>query len=367
MKKVGIITFHHAKHSYGAFLQAYATLRVVESLGYDAEIINYDNNFEQKEVKLKKKNIKQAFYLIVSWLVRFFVYGGIKDPCRSAKQLDKLYRNVSKRYKNLHSLQSTNYDILVAGSDQIWNPMVCGGIDSAFFLNFGEAETRISYASSIGSYHFSIDELKIIEKYLSRFASISVREQYASDELSSICTQKINVVCDPTLLMTSEQWENEVCTELKSFKKIEPYILTYFVGGNIAQYWDRIKEYVNEIGLSVYNVQSHSRKNMHVNKAIHNILPGDLLAYIKNADYILTDSFHGTVFSILFQKNFVAVINKQNPIRVKNLLERLGLANRIDDKIKGIPKEIDYTKTCELLDEYRKESKDWLEKSLKVD
>ncbi len=364
MKKVGIITFHHAKHSYGAFLQAYATLRTVEMLGFDAEIINYENKYEQKEIKNKGKSVKQSFHLFINWFIRSFVYGAIKNPCRSRKNLDKIYKKVSKLYTNIQELDKTDYDIIIAGSDQIWNPAVCGKIDPAFFLNFGGDIKRISYASSIGSYHFSKEELMDIEKYLSRFSAISVREKYALDALTSIVSKDIKVVCDPTILISGEQWAKEFETEIGSFRKTEPYVLTYFVGENITHYWDRIKSYVGN-GVKIYNVQSHSHRYAHVNRAIYNILPGELLAYIKNADYVLTDSFHGTVFSILFHKNFVAVINRNNPVRVLNLLEKMQLLDRTDDKIEGAPKEIDYSITDKQLMAFRDESKEWLSLNLK--
>lgn len=367
MRKVGIITFHHAKHSYGAFLQAFATIRAVENLGYDAEIINYENVYEQSEIKTRHAGFKERAVRFFNWALRFFVFGGMADPCRSKKELDQFYRSVSKRYSSLKELNETSYDILICGSDQIWNPDVCNGIDPAFYLNFGESDAvRISYASSMGSYHFTQDELLRIKSYLSRFAAVSVREKYAADILMTVCKSSIKVVCDPTLLLTGEQWRKEFQQEFSVFKKEEPYILTYFVGGNITEYWERISEIVERLKMPVYNVQSHSKRYNHVKKSVYNIMPGELLAYIENADIVLTDSFHGTAFSINLCKDFVSVLNRKNPVRVINLLECLDLKDRLDDnKQMKLTGGIDYDKVNIKLQDFRKDSYEWLENAMK--
>lgn len=363
MKKVGIITFHHAKHSYGAFLQAYATIRSIEKLGYEAEIINYENKYEQSEIK-KSIGLKTKVWHFANWALRMFVFGGLKDPCRSKHNLDLFYKNVSKRYPTVSELDTAAYDILLAGSDQIWSPDVCDGLDPAFFLDFGKADRRVSYASSVGSCKFTEMELEQISKYLSRFSAISVRELYAAELLEKTCGRDIKVVCDPTLLLSGDQWRAEFKSEFDRFRKKERYILTYFVGGNINDYWERISGYVKLLKLPVYNVQSHSKKYPNVSRSVYNIMPGDLLAYIDNADLVLTDSFHGTAFSINLGKNFVAVINKKNPVRVLNLLDSLELNDRTDDEIQDVRSDIDYSSVDRRLSLIREDSYKWLSNAL---
>lgn len=364
MKKVGIITFHHAKHSYGAALQALATLRAIENMGFDAELINYENKYEQAEIKIKGKSNVEKIRRILNWCLRMFVFGGFSDPNRKAENLDRLYGKVSSLYRTSSDLKNIEYDILVSGSDQIWNPEVTGGIDRNFLLDFGNPQKRIAYASSIGSHKFTEEELTVYRELLSKFDYIGVREQYASDSIQSICQQKVKVVCDPTLLITGMQWRSELKREMESFSVKEPYILTYFVGGNIESYWNRIGKFVKQIDLPVYNIQSHSKRYGHVSQTVYNIMPGDLVAYIENAQMILTDSFHGTAFSINLNKEFVAVLNMKNPVRVMNMLDGLGLEGREDDKLFDCSHKIDYTAVNERLNIIRNDSKIWLSEAL---
>lgn len=366
MKKVGIITFHHAKHSYGASLQALATLRVIEKMGFDAELINYENKYEQSEIKAHGKSIKSKLLMTLNWLARMIIFGGFADPCRKAKNLDRMYGNVSsKKYYSLKNLNEADYDILISGSDQIWNPAITGGIDRCFLLQFGKPEKRISYASSVGSHKFTDEELEIYKNALLKFCRISVREKYAADTFKSICKQKIKVVCDPTLLLNGQQWKAEFGDALANFKADAPYILTYFVGGNIDTYWSRIEKYVNQVNLPIYNIQSHSKRYSHVDRAIYNILPDELIAYIDNASIVLTDSFHGTAFSINLNKKFAAVLNKKNPMRVKNLLETLDLEKREDENLENCLDDIDYEQVNEKLERIRFDSYQWLWESIK--
>ena len=360
MRKVGIITFHHAKHSYGAALQAYATVRVLENMGFEAELINYENKYEQKEIKLRSEKIIKKIYLLINWIARMLLFKGYKDPSRKKKNLNFFYGQVSKeRYRTINELDKVDYEILLAGSDQIWNPEITGGIDSAFLLAFGKPQKRVSYASSVGSHIFSRDELNIYAEKLNKFNSISVREKYAADLLQTCCKRKIKIVCDPTLLLTGQQWRDEFKKEMNAFDVSETYILTYFVGGNIELYWERIEKYINQLNLPVFNIQSHAKKYRHVDRAIYNIMPDKVVAYIANARVILTDSFHGTAFSINLNKDFVAVINKKNPVRVQNLLESVGLQERNDENLFEYS-DIDYSSVNTKLSILRNDSMAWL-------
>ena len=357
MKKVGIITFHHAKHSYGAFLQAFATLHFLLRKGFEAELINYDNKWEQKEIHFTKffiTNIK----LVANWMVRMFLFGSIFDPCRSKKRLNTMYGRVSKKV-NKNSIDKLDYDLVIAGSDQIWNPNITNGIDSNYFLAPFKCQRKIAYASSIGSYSFNQDEENIIQKYLNEFELIGVREKYACETLANLTNTKVENVCDPTFLFNKEEW---IEYSKKYTKNTMPkkYILTYFVGGNFDFYWDRIKDIVKKVGLPVYNIQSHRKKYKHVDGIITNILPFELISLIYNSELVLTDSFHGTAFSIYLEKDFVAVINKNNPIRVLDLLSKLNLEDRVDNGANSVLEPIDYKVVSQKVNSMRSESGKWL-------
>lgn len=365
MKKIGVVTFHHAKHSYGAALQALATLRGIKKLGYDAELINYENAFEQKEVHYEGLSLVRKCALFANWFARMFFFGSITDPCRKGKNLDKMYKDVTtKVYRSPEELEQTDYDVLVSGSDQIWNPEITGGVDAAYLLQFGNPKKRIAYASSMGSYRLTAEEVPVYRKALSRFNAIGVRENYAKEQLQPLCEKEIKVVCDPTLLLTGDEWRAEFAQQISALKPETPYILTYFVGGNIDSYWPQIAEIVEQYGLPVWNVQSHGKKYAHTAKAVYAITPGDLVAHIEKAALVITDSFHGTAFSVNLGAPFAAVLNPKNPVRVKDLLEKVGLQERIHMTAANCEDPIDYIAAHEKLEKFRKDSAQWLKDAL---
>ena len=173
-EKIGIVTIH-TDFNYGAVLQAIATQKIFEINGYDAEIIDYRNKFIDQQSKIMyKQDNKIKGYLIT--LIRNTIFGRYHYYKKAIKDLD-LYRKKSfKRYYTISDLNNTNYDILVAGSDQLWNPVISNGIDPVFLLDFGKPKKRISIATSMGSYRLKENDLNVFKDSLKKFSSISVRE-----------------------------------------------------------------------------------------------------------------------------------------------------------------------------------------------
>jgi hypothetical protein len=360
--KIGVITFHHAKNSYGASLQALATIRVLRSIGHEAELINYENRYEQAEIKGNRVPLKRRVSLYLSLITRLYLFGGWKNPYRHRENHDKMYKYITKeRYTEIGQMHNLHYDVLLAGSDQIWNPEVTKELDKAFLLKFGQAKKRISYASSMGSYKLNKSDKKEFELALKSFNAISVREEHARGQLLGCTDKNIKVVLDPTLLLNKEMWEDEFKIDNKEYP---PYILTYFVAGNLDSYWNHIESYVEAMQMPIWNIQSHAKKSKHAQRIIYCVPLSKIVSLHRNASLIITDSFHGTAFSINFHKKFVAIKNKKNPVRVANLLELLKLSDRLCIAPQKILDEIDYMKVDTSLNALRQDSLGWLNKAL---
>ena len=361
-EKIGIVTIH-TDFNYGAVLQAIATQKIFEINGYDAEIIDYRNKFIDQQSKIMyKQDNKIKGYLIT--LIRNTIFGRYHYYKKAIKDLD-LYRKKSfKRYYTISDLNNTNYDILVAGSDQLWNPVISNGIDPVFLLDFGKPKKRISIATSMGSYRLKENDLNVFKDSLKKFSSISVREKHAINQLQPLVSTKIKEILDPTLLLNPQTWIDDYAKKSKYYKINEKYILTYFVGGEKSKYKSKITKYAKKLGLPVWSIQYSNYNWKEINKKILGASVIDFIALIKNASVILTDSFHGVAFSVNLGKDFVALTNTQNPIRVKEFLEKLGLDNRIDMDPEDF-KMINYIEVNKKLLKMRNDSLKWIFESIK--
>lgn len=360
--KIGIVTIH-TDFNYGAVLQAIATQKLFEMNGYNAEIIDYRNKFIDQQSKLiYKQNNKITGYFITfirnTFFRRYFYYK------KAIKDLDLFRIKSNKRYYSLEDLKNVDYDILIVGSDQLWNPIISNGIDPVFLLNFGHPKKKISLATSMGSYSLNEKEKNVFKQLLNDFDSISVREKHALEQIQPLVSQKVKELLDPTLLLDKKIWVDNYAKKSKYYDTSEEYILTYFVGGEKSKYRKKVKEYSERLGLPVWSIQYSNYNWKETNKKILGASVIDFIALIKNAKLILTDSFHGVAFSVNLEKEFIALTNVQNPIRVKEFLNKLGLNDRIDMK-SGDYNKIDYSVVGKKLTTMRKDSLDWVFKSIK--
>lgn len=359
--KIGILTIH-TDFNYGAVLQAVATQQFLKNNGFDAEIINYENPVVGQQSKLiYKQDNKISGY--IKTFIRNTIFGRFYYYKKAVRDLDT-YRKISRRmYRSKNDFSSLDYDILIAGSDQIWNPNITRGLDPVFLLNVGTKQKKISVSSSIGSYILQEKDKEDFKNAFESFSHISVREKHAKKQLQQLTTKEIKVLVDPTLLLNKDEWWQALgCKSHYAIKK-ERYILTYFVGSNKAKYKPIIKSYAQKLRLPVWTIQYSNYSWRESNKKILGASITDFIALISNADLVITDSFHGVAFSLNLGINFVAVSNTENPVRVKELLEELDITERID-----MPPEeyhtIDYKKTKTKLDEITNESKKWIIESI---
>ena len=361
-EKIGIVTIH-TDFNYGAVLQAIASQKVFEINGYDAEIIDYRNKYIDQQSKLiYKQDNKVKGYFIT--FIRNTVFGRYFYFKKAIKNLDLYRKKTSKRYYTIDDLKHTKYDILIAGSDQLWNPIISNGIDPVFLLNFGNPRKKISLATSMGSYNLKESDTVVFKELLSNFSSISVREKHAINQLQPLVSTKIKEILDPTLLLDKKIWIDDYAKKSNYYNTKEKYILTYFVGGEKSKYKSKILDYSKKLGIPVWSIQYSNYNWKETDKKILGASVVDFVALIKNATLVLTDSFHGVAFSVNMGVNFVALTNTQNPVRVKEFLNKLDLSDRIDMSSDEY-KEIDYNNVNGKLSDIRSDSLKWIFKAIK--
>lgn len=350
MKKIGVITFSKSLN-YGAFLQAYALQTVLKNLGTEASLIDYENPVDKKRYNFF------SFKTPRSTIASFIFLPIMMRRKRS-------FRRATKRLR--YTPINTEYDIAITGSDQVWNPELLGGkLDKLFFLEGIDAEKKISYASSIGNEEMIEEKKDEYRQLINKLDAISVREISVSKKLSKIIDKPIFITADPVFLIKKEEWSEVIENKKKSAK---PYVFSYFVGGikkyeaeSLAKVCERLK--MDCVSYSKNPIEKHIRKYAFTDG------PLDFLARLRDSKLVLTSSFHGIVLSIIFQKNFYYFLPRADKrSRIDSILKKLGLTDRIIETEDDIDKinliDVDYTEPQKKLDEFRKESLDWLKKAI---
>ena len=366
MKKIGIVTFHRA-YNYGAMLQAFALLKKCNE-NNKAELLDYYNYEVYSEYNLirpLRKNIVKSSIKIMIDLTN------IKKRKLRQKSFEKFINTkmiLSKKYNDISELKKAklDYDVLITGSDQVWSPVIVGELSDAYALNFDIGNSKkISYAASIGDIT-QVDKYKddFINK-LSKIDNISVREENAKQKLEEILDKKVETVLDPTLLLSKKEW-NEELKEMEKPK--EKYILAYTVSMN-KEYIKIVNYFSEKTGLKV--IHFGEIKNMYKNvlKSCYTEGPLEFINYIKNAEYVIATSFHATVFSILFNKKFFVIPHRKTGSRVVNLLEKLGIKNRLFYTLEEFKEaqhdiETDWEKVEEKLQIEKEKSLSWLNEAI---
>lgn len=332
MNKIGILTFHDAAN-YGAFLQAYALQTALTNLRIDSEIIDYKANFIRNTYspyKLSGNKVKA--------IIKIVLFSG------DAKKRNKIFNDYANRYLNLSKtikdskedlqMQCSNYHTIICGSDQIWNLNLTKNNDS-YYLPFTLGDTiKASYAGSFGD--MKLSDTSNTTRYLKDFKYVSCREVEATDELNNLYNINSTSHIDPTLLLSSSQWD-----ELSvSCQHKEPYVLIYTVKRDLNLVSEAVS-FAKEKGLKLIQIS-----NIRRNKDIHylaNQSPGEFLNLFKNADFIFTNSFHGTVFSIIYKKNFLVEKIAQDKSLNKRVISLLNILNIPDHILEnGVEKIYDH-------------------------
>lgn len=376
--KIGIVTFHFA-FNQGAVLQCYAMQKYLESLGHEAYVINYRpryhtvmhsawrNPFVYAHVfwkKFRNRSTPVRLYLTAKSFVRSMCWNitGIDKNSQAAfRRFEKNHLHLTREYKTLKELQDTppEMNAYISGSDQVWNPELLGGeFDKAYFLDFGGEETkRITYAVSMGKIH-DAETLSQLRELCKDLDAISLRE-YSKEDIAAV-GRDVHICVDPTLLLEAADYsdiESEAVEEA-------PYIFVYgFETNELLR--DAIEEASKKYNCKIVN---GSPKWLHLNgdvKTVSGYGPDRFVSLIKNAECIITNSFHGTAFSIIYKKSFITVPHSTRGKRMEDLLGKLGLSYRLFGRVGfSLDKTINYAEVYEKLNILKTHSKEYLKLSL---
>ncbi len=371
-KKIGIITWFKGPN-YGTNLQAIALQYYLRKQGYKVNIINYEVTFSKQETE-RKNWIRRLVYMPRKWVVNYAIskYRNEIEE-RDNKLTIAIQKNciLTSKVKNLNELINicNTYDLLICGSDQIWNP---NWYNRFYFADYDEIKTRrIAYAPSMGVNAISDTVIPDIKRSISKFDHVSVRENKAADLLEPYTDRRPTVVVDPTFLVSKKEWE--CIFELKESDD-QDYILAFFLNDEF-NHLKATKKFAKRNSCRLILVPYKGITYLQSADICADAGVEDLLRLIKNAKYVVTDSFHITVFSIIFNKQFFTFqrfkddeFTSQN-VRVLNLLEMTGLEERlVPFKSKKIVdmEDIAYSKCMMKLDNEIKNSKKYLNTAIEL-
>lgn len=353
--KIGILTYHRSQN-YGALLQAVALREVLREMGNDVYFIDYWPTYH----KNLYKNLDWGLLLMPYGLPSIYMFVNNMIMYKKRKQRSEAFLSFISK----HILPSTlpyddkeRFDIVIYGSDQIWRKQ--SGLKGEFNpVYFGEniisTKRSASYAASMGIVHSSSQDKDFIRERISKFDTVLVREN-SLRQLLKDCGVPSEVVLDPTLLLDAHKWERMF--SLKQDQQSD-YLLFYNLQFGSIDY-SVVKEYAKRRGLKIKVISGEPNTNKDQDiEFVENADPEQFLRLIHGAKVIVTSSYHGLIFSLIFNKEFYAVF-QENKDRAQSLLNELSLSERmLPPHTANIPEfsPIDYKKVNELLDKARKES-----------
>ncbi|WP_164875458.1 polysaccharide pyruvyl transferase family protein [Sporolactobacillus terrae] len=330
MEKVAIMTWF-SYENYGTALQVTALCNVITDFGFSPYVINYMPRQNKRNIRLSR-----VFSYISKLLVKWRSGGMYEDAERKNKFnvfIDK-HIVLTEKCNDSGELANLNRDfnVFVCGSDQIWSP-AC--FDAHYFLDFvDESVKKVAYAPSIGLSFVEDENIRRdMSKYISDFRSVSIREKQGADIIKGICGRDVPVVLDPVFLLDKKKWSEVIPLDTRASIK-EKYILCYFLGFN-ESVWMHVKKIADMTKLKVIVIPRYNRdlsRGYEVKRATG---PVEFVELIKNAELVLTDSFHGLVFSVTFEKPFFVFERfktndyKNQNSRIYNIISLLGLESRL--------------------------------------
>lgn len=366
---VKVIT-RHAPSNYGSLLQSIATIRIIESFGHECEIIDYQRDDERglggimTEVAAKpgwnNNFIKKLAYTAMRYPVLMFAQNRFDDYRRS-------YLKLTPRVSSHKELSGISADLFITGSDQVWGPIGRNDFDPAYLLDFVKDGRKAAYAASFGKTTFPPQAEEAFKKYLPGYDYVAVRESHAVEIVKKYGVTEVKQVLDPTLLLTSDQWEEYIRPEDKAPEG--KYIIVYQIHNNpdLDRY---AAELSRRTGLPLYRVSPFLHQFARPGKFVWLPTPGKFISMIKGAEIMVTDSFHGTAFAVNLNTPFVEILpGNGTSSRNRTLLDLTGLSDRIltDKEDFDLPmRKIDFGPVNEIIDRERESSLQYLKEILSV-
>lgn len=359
MGKIGILTTSHAIN-YGAVLQAFSLKKAIEeNTSKEVEIINYcgDEWIAGRKIYRKNTNLKNFLINIIS----LFKINYRSNRKVLINQFDAFKRDyldihgeIIRSSEELKKLQG--FDAFVCGSDQVWNMNLSD--DSSFFLTFAAQNTdKIAYAVSI-SERLTRKQMEIIAERIRNFKAISIREQDDAQRLSKVMGRTIESMIDPVFLHDADEWKTLLSLQSDNFSK---YVFVFLIS-----HQEQDRKFVEKIkkNRKVKILNLHPSDYIKGDETINCCTPNEFVELILNADAIVTDSFHCTAFSIIFNKTFYNIKRPTRNNRIENLYRKFGMESRFVN-VDDIPsKEIIYTKINIALSNEAKKGKKYIRESM---
>lgn len=373
--RVGIITYPKIEEGKGRFLQAYALFTAVKELGYKPEILNYypEDWTANKTITDKIKNFMRNPNI---WGYIKTIRHKVSEKrnkksieVSTNKYLDFIRNNIIYDYSHIitkEELQKVSFDAWICGSDQIWNSHFSVGTDSAYYLQFAPKKSRISYAASMGTLDINNNYINQQKEWISEIPHISVRENGTKKMLEERFGIDSEHVCDPTFLMSRDWWDAFGSKRIIS----EPYLLLFLFDANPLPR-EKAEEIAEERKLKIVCISDEYNDSKKYTIPF-GIGPEDFVSLFKYADYVCTQSFHGMVLSVIFNRQFL-VFDRNGKgevsgllLRIQDLLSQLSLETRIINNSNEVEKisEIDFRESNAKIEENRQKGLDFLKKSI---
>ena len=345
--EIKIITLH-SLFNPGSALQAFALQKYLSN-NNDVKIIDYRPAYTRYGISRLKALVRKVLFFRLR----------MRQTRKFHKFMQK-YMNLTKTFFCYKSLKNANLhaDLFIAGSDQLWNTDFPCGNDNAFYLDFVKNSKKISYSTSVGKKNIDKKNLNRIKMFSDSFSSIAVRERDTSVQLSEKLGRNVAWVCDPVFLLDVGVYDAMI--EQKSHF-LKPYAFIYL--SPKSQMLDTLVQYYRSKGLMIVLGGGYNKSRCDCDVHVKDMGPLDFLNFIKNADVVVSTSFHATAFCHIFHKDFVTILPPKNGERIASLLDQTGLFNRgvVDSvDINIINKPIDWAEVDIHIEEYVRVSKEYL-------
>ncbi len=358
--KIGILTFHCA-HNYGAVIQCYGLQQYLKRLGHEVYVIDYrPHYFDHYKLPQLSLSKSKSFSAYIKTLVKYILIGNVQ------KKRYKAFEDFITQRFNLQSYSPQNdysdFDAIVVGSDQIWNPQITGGQFDDEFFGFNAKCKVISYAASSRFVSLTDEQKTFLKTRLDKINSVSVRESSLKELLQPLVDKPVETVIDPSFLPDVIEYEH-LCTSLNEKRD---YVLVYEVKRN-QETLERAREVAKLLDAEVIELVGTVSPKFYGKGFRMEVGPQEFLSYIKNAKCVVTTSFHGMALSLKFQKNFYSLRQGHDAdLRTESLLSKIGLLSRFVPLSKSITSvsDLDYSKVSQSLNEELKMSKEFLADAL---